>query len=159
VREEMNRADRLKAAGEGRRGNVVGFALTVLQRRLASSPEAIYQSLRRRRDRLEARLNEERLGRRGRDQQLDLTEGLEAPEDVDELPEGELEDLEEGLSIRLQLRRRSRSSRPRSRPSAGSRSWQNGHAAPVPTRNGRASPSFSKTRTRRCSTSPASGGS
>jgi superfamily II DNA or RNA helicase len=95
VREEMNRADRLKAKGEGRRGNVVGFALTVLQRRLASSPEAIYQSLRRRRDRLEARLNEERLGRRGRDQQLDLTEGLEAPEDVDELPEGELEDLEE----------------------------------------------------------------
>jgi len=47
VREEMNRADRLKAEGERRRGNVVGFALTVLQRRLASSPEAIYQSLRR----------------------------------------------------------------------------------------------------------------
>jgi hypothetical protein len=47
VRDEMNRADRLKAAGDGRRGNVVGFALTVLQRRLASSPEAIYQSLRR----------------------------------------------------------------------------------------------------------------
>ena len=41
VREEMNRADRLKAEGEGRRGNTVGFALTVLQRRLASSPEAI----------------------------------------------------------------------------------------------------------------------
>jgi SNF2 family DNA or RNA helicase len=91
VRDEMNRADRL----EGRRGNVVGFALTVLQRRLASSPEAIYQSLRRRRERLETRLNEERLGRRPREQELDLTEGLEAPEDVDELPEGELEDLEE----------------------------------------------------------------
>jgi len=41
VREEMNRADKLKAQGEGRRGNTVGFALTVLQRRLASSPEAI----------------------------------------------------------------------------------------------------------------------
>ena len=42
VREEMNRAERLKAEGEGRRGNTVGFALTVLQRRLASSPEAIF---------------------------------------------------------------------------------------------------------------------
>ena len=94
VREEMNRADRLKAEGDGRRGNVVGFALTVLQRRLASSPEAIYQSLRRRRERLEARLNEERLGRRGREQELDLTLGLEAPEDADDLPENELEELE-----------------------------------------------------------------
>jgi SNF2 family DNA or RNA helicase len=97
VREEMNRADRLKAEGEGRRGNVVGFALTVLQRRLASSPEAIYQSLRRRRERLETRLNEERLGKRGRDEVVDLTSGLEAPdpEDLDELPDGELEELEE----------------------------------------------------------------
>ena len=42
----MNRADRLEAEGDGRRGTIVGFALTVLQRRLASSPEAIYQSLR-----------------------------------------------------------------------------------------------------------------
>jgi Helicase conserved C-terminal domain/Domain of unknown function (DUF3883) len=96
VAEEMNRADRLKAEGEGRRGNVVGFALTVLQRRLASSPEAIYQSLRRRRERLELRLNEERLGRRGREEPpLDLTVGFEAPEDIDDLPEGELEDLED----------------------------------------------------------------
>jgi hypothetical protein len=45
VVEEMNRADRLKAEGEGSRGAIVGFALTTLQRRLASSPEAIYQSL------------------------------------------------------------------------------------------------------------------
>lgn len=95
VREEMNRAERLKAAGEGRRGNVLGFALTVLQRRLASSPEAIYQSLRRRRERLDTKLNEERLGRRGREFELDLTSGFEAPEDVDDLPDGELEDLEE----------------------------------------------------------------
>lgn len=48
VREEMNRADRL----DDKRRNTVGFALTVLQRRLASSPEAIYQSLRRRAARL-----------------------------------------------------------------------------------------------------------
>ena len=58
VREEMNRADRLKAQGEGRRGNTVGFALTVLQRRLASSPEAILKSLERRRDRLTKRRQE-----------------------------------------------------------------------------------------------------
>ena len=50
VREEMNRADRLKAVGEGRRSNTVGFALTILQRRLASSPEAIRRSLERRRN-------------------------------------------------------------------------------------------------------------
>src|SRR5205823_5194553 len=65
VREEMNRADWLTRAGEKRRGNTVGFALTILQRRLASSPEAIYQSLRRRRERLEKRLREEEIARRG----------------------------------------------------------------------------------------------
>ena len=54
VTEEMNRAERLAS---GRR-NVVGFALTVLQRRLASSPEAISQSLTRRCKRLEDRLAE-----------------------------------------------------------------------------------------------------
>src|SRR3954462_9031325 len=55
VREEFNRAESLE--NDGRKGTV-GFALTVLQRRLASSPEAIYQSLRRRRERLESRLRE-----------------------------------------------------------------------------------------------------
>ena len=75
VREEMNRAERLIAEGEGRRGNTVGFALTILQRRLASSPEAIYQSLRRRRERLEKRLREERLQTRGAEARIDTTEG------------------------------------------------------------------------------------
>jgi Domain of unknown function (DUF3883) len=56
VREQMNRADRLTRAGEKRRGTTVGFALTILQRRLASSPEAISQSLRRWHERLEKRL-------------------------------------------------------------------------------------------------------
>ncbi|MFT4084661.1 MAG: helicase-related protein [Nocardioides sp.] len=51
VREEMGRAQSL----DGQRRSSVGFALTVLQRRLASSPEAIYQSLRRRAERLERR--------------------------------------------------------------------------------------------------------
>src|SRR5258708_21432964 len=55
VREEFNRAEQLE--NEGRKGNV-GFALTILQRRLASSPEAIYQSLKRRRERLEKRIKE-----------------------------------------------------------------------------------------------------
>lgn len=58
VREEFNRAEAL-ANDDGRKGTV-GFALTILQRRLASSPEAIYQSLRRRRERLEKRLREQR---------------------------------------------------------------------------------------------------
>jgi superfamily II DNA or RNA helicase len=49
VRTGMNRAERL----DGKHRNTVGFALTVLQRRLASSPEAIYQSLVRRSRRLE----------------------------------------------------------------------------------------------------------
>ena len=48
--EEFNRAEALQ---NDKRAGTVGFALTILQRRLASSPEAIYQSLRRRRERLE----------------------------------------------------------------------------------------------------------
>jgi superfamily II DNA or RNA helicase len=57
VREEFNRADALD--NNGRKGTV-GFALTILQRRLASSPEAIYQSIHRRRERLQKRLQEEK---------------------------------------------------------------------------------------------------
>ena len=49
VRNGMNRAAKLDL----KRKNTVGFALTVLQRRLASSPEAIYRSLQRRIGRLE----------------------------------------------------------------------------------------------------------
>jgi len=62
VREEFNRADALE---NDKRAGTVGFALTILQRRLASSPEAIYQSLRRRRERLESRLRELELLQRG----------------------------------------------------------------------------------------------
>ena len=105
VQEEMNRAERLKAEGEGRRGAVVGFALTTLQRRLASSPEAIYQSLVRRRKRLLNRVAEERMRKRGAeigatlgtptvpDEFRDIDEDL----DLDDLPESELEELEEEL--------------------------------------------------------------
>ncbi len=75
VREEFNRAEALE--NEGRKGTV-GFALTILQRRLASSPEAIYQSLKRRRERLEKRLREEQLLKRGAEVGLDLNAGLPA---------------------------------------------------------------------------------
>lgn len=61
VKEEMNRADLLDGARKG----TVGFALTSLQRRLASSPEAIYQSLKRRRLKLKRRVEEEKLRQRG----------------------------------------------------------------------------------------------
>ena len=61
VRNEMNRADKLN----GKRKGTVGFALTQLQRRLASSPEAIYQSLKRRHKRLESRMEEMKLVVRG----------------------------------------------------------------------------------------------
>lgn len=54
VREGMNRAEKLG----GKRKNTVGFALTVLQRRLASSPAAIYKSLVRRSERLERKKQE-----------------------------------------------------------------------------------------------------
>ncbi|MEI8258205.1 MAG: helicase-related protein, partial [Deltaproteobacteria bacterium] len=56
VRNEMGRAEHL----EGKRRGMVGFALTILQRRLASSPHAIAESLRRRRHRLEERLKQMR---------------------------------------------------------------------------------------------------
>lgn len=58
VRTEMGRAERIAAEGDKKRGNNVGFALTVLQRRLASSPEAILRSLQRRQQRLETKLHE-----------------------------------------------------------------------------------------------------
>ena len=97
VREEFNRAEALE--NEGRKGTV-GFALTILQRRLASSPEAICQSLRRRRERLEKRLREEQLLKRGAEVGLDLNAGLPSLtsddlEDLDDAPDAELEDTEE----------------------------------------------------------------
>lgn len=99
VREEFNRADALE---NDKRAGTVGFALTILQRRLASSPEAICQSLRRRRERLESRLRELEVLQRG---------GQAAPivplaalaldaEDVDDLedaPDNEVEAAEEEI--------------------------------------------------------------
>ena len=94
VREEFNRVDQLEHGG---RKSAVGFALTILQRRLASSPAAIFHSLRRRRERLEKR-------------HLELQEhpervvAAETPsfdaeylEDLDDAPEDEVEAIETEL--------------------------------------------------------------
>lgn len=91
VKTEMGKADKIG----GQRKGSVGFALTALQRRLASSPEAIYQSLKRRHERLERRLREEQIGSRGKTL---LAETLPAlPDDEDELDAEEQETLEETL--------------------------------------------------------------
>lgn len=97
VREEFNRAEALQ---NDKRAGTVGFALTILQRRLASSPEAIYQSLRRRRERLESRLREMEVLQRGgrvagpptlRESALDADD----IEDLDDATEVELEAVEQ----------------------------------------------------------------
>src|SRR5207247_6135523 len=85
VREEFNRAEALQ---NDKRAGTVGFALTILQRRLASSPEAIYQSLRRRRERLEKRMRELELLQRGAVAQA-------IAEQVPTLDEEDVDDLEE----------------------------------------------------------------
>jgi superfamily II DNA or RNA helicase len=96
VREEFNRAEALQ---NDKRAGTVGFALTILQRRLASSPEAIYQSLRRRRERLERRLRELELLQRGADVPTPALTGplLDADDvaDLEEAPENEIEAAEE----------------------------------------------------------------
>lgn len=97
VREEFNRAEALENGGSK---GTVGFALTILQRRLASSPEAIYQSLKRRRERLEKRLREEQLLKRGAEVRVDLTADLpkytdDDLDDLEDAPDAEVEEAEE----------------------------------------------------------------
>jgi SNF2 family DNA or RNA helicase len=96
VTEEMNRAERLSEEGDRRRGNRVGFAASILQRRLASSPEAIFQSLRRRGERLEERLQEERA--KGSGEAVLDDEGPEVDqEDLDDYEDAERLAVEEEL--------------------------------------------------------------
>lgn len=99
VREEFDRAEKLE---NDKRAGTVGFALTILQRRLASSPEAIYQSLRRRRERLESRLRElEVLQRGGRVAPIlaasTPTLDTEDIDDLEDAPDTELEVAEEQI--------------------------------------------------------------
>ncbi|HSV92881.1 MAG TPA: helicase-related protein, partial [Desulfobacterales bacterium] len=94
VREEFNRAEALQ---NDKRAGTVGFALTILQRRLASSPEAIYQSLHRRRERLEKRLRELEIVQRGG--QVALTV---APADIPELDAEEIEDIQDAPDDELE---------------------------------------------------------
>ena len=102
VREEMNRAERLAEGDDKRRINV-GFALQILQRRLASSPAAIHESLRRRRERLDKRLAETRLISRGASiasvpgEPIQEFEAAYNLEDLDEVTESEVEAAEEAI--------------------------------------------------------------
>ncbi|MGE0409719.1 MAG: helicase-related protein [Amphiplicatus sp.] len=96
VRQEFDRA---KALENDKRAGTVGFALTILQRRLASSPEAIYQSLRRRRERLESRLSELDTLQRGARAAAIFADDLDADdiEELEDAPGAELEEAEEQI--------------------------------------------------------------
>lgn len=92
VRQEWRKADDLN---NDKRASTVGFALTMLQRRLASSPEAIYQSLKRRRERLDKKLKEVELMQRAAI--------LAGPShDVPELDEDDIDDLEEAADDEIE---------------------------------------------------------
>ena len=94
VRQEFNRADALANA---KRAGTVGFALTLLQRRLASSPEAIYRSLQRRRQRLKDQITDFGPPQRGQNPgDYALTTRDLDPDDIDDLddaPETEVEQI------------------------------------------------------------------
>ncbi len=95
VRREFDRAERL----EGGKRTTVGFALTILQRRLASSPAAIHRSLRRRRQRLRDRLKEmEEILQSGSVGAPYLFTGADLDaediEDLEDIPEAEAEAVE-----------------------------------------------------------------
>jgi superfamily II DNA or RNA helicase len=99
VRDEFNRAEALE---NDKRAGTVGFALTILQRRLASSPEAIYQSLRRRRERLDSRLRELEVLQRGGQPAPDIAAAVPALdvediEDLEDAPDNEVEAAEEEI--------------------------------------------------------------
>ena len=98
VRTEMNRVQRF-AEGDGKKRNNVGFALQILQRRLASSPAAIYQSLKRRRERLETELGEARLAAKGRRAGIgEPSVSSDVLGNIDEYGQDEIDELEELIS-------------------------------------------------------------
>ncbi len=95
VRDEFNRAEALS----GRRVRAIGFALTMLQRRLASSPRAILRSLERRRTKLQEHLADvEEWGKAGNSvpiRFLDCDE--EFIEDLEDAPGPERESREQEI--------------------------------------------------------------
>jgi superfamily II DNA or RNA helicase len=95
VRNEMNRVQRF-AETDGKKRNTVGFALQILQRRLASSPAAIYQSLKRRRERLENELAEARLITRGQRPHFEVPNiSAERITDIEEYGQDEVDEIED----------------------------------------------------------------
>ena len=97
VREEMNRADRLNNKQKEIR---VGFALTILQRRLASSPEAIYRSIQNRRNKLKDQLNgAQNKGELEREKErlLSFSDDEDVDNFFDEATAEEVEDTEEKI--------------------------------------------------------------
>ena len=98
VREEMNRAERF--AEDAQRRVNVGFALTILQRRLASSPRAIHRSLERRLKKLQERVKEEKLLARGEkiSQDSDLPKiTKDWEEDLYDSPDEEITEIEDAI--------------------------------------------------------------
>jgi superfamily II DNA or RNA helicase len=99
----MNRADQMSESGDKRRGTIVGFALAGLQRRLASSPDAIFHSLRRRHERLTTQSAELRgLAARGVPIPVaELPKGIRLADledfDFDDFDDEELEELEDAV--------------------------------------------------------------
>ncbi|GBQ08181.1 helicase-related protein [Saccharibacter floricola] len=103
VRDEMNRVERFASKKEGgKKRNNVGFALQILQRRLASSPSAIYQSLKRRRNRLEEELGEAQL--RSKRQETAIVghsvslNSHDYFEDSEEYTQGDIDKIEDTIS-------------------------------------------------------------
>ena len=94
VREEFNRAE-VQASGKRR---TVGFALTILQRRLASSPAAILRSLQRRCEKLEERLQEIESGAHAPSPfSGTLLSGETWYEAMEDAPDDEVKQLEEDI--------------------------------------------------------------
>ena len=99
VRNEFNRIDELEHGG---RKSAIGFALTILQRRLASSPAAIYHSLRRRLEKLETRHKEAIENPESVLQatalRYDMDIGEDIGEDLEDAPEHEAEKIADELA-------------------------------------------------------------
>ncbi len=89
VQTQFDRAEKVTK----KRFNTVGFALTILQRRLASSPEAIYLSLSRRLERLERKLKDIEMHR---DKLASAYSEIDW-DDIDDMDAAEVEENEEEL--------------------------------------------------------------